>query len=437
MLKLQRPDPNLVRVSAARFISRAGGEAAFFVGIWGKATYDLNSTPGQLALLMGVMGVMALMGTTVGGLLVDRFDPKRVMLFGEIAFVPSAIAPMFADTMGQMTLSIAVLSLVSMVVYTSVASFPPYLTDDDEKLKGINGALESAGNLAFVAGPAIGALIVKFGEIDQIFLFDAITSLVAAAFILKVRVRDLVPRDGPGRVDSEGKREHSAVQEIKEGFAFSYSRRTIRLFITTSAAIWIAFGAFGAVEPLFYRDVLKVGPETLGWVNTIFGLGMITGSVLLVKMPERLMTARSVVIGVTLSGLCAVLYAGTADLRVVAFGAMVWGIVLGVLFPMSRTLTQRATPDGMYGRVTGAVNVHAHIGELLPLTFVPVLAALVGVQAVLVGAGVLLFALSLTRYREANRVDALLPVAHGAGAHVGVHDAAHLSPEDEPISPVV
>lgn len=429
MLKLQRPDPNLVRVSAARFISRAGGMAAFFVGIWGKATYDLDSTPGQLALLMGVMGVMATIGSTVGGLLVDRFDPKRVMLFGEIAFVPSAIAPMFADTMGQMTLSIAVLSLFSTIVYTSVASFPPYLTDDEEKLKGINGAIETAGNLAFVAGPAIGALIVRFGEIDQIFLFDAITSLVAAAFILKVRVRDLDVDVSPV---ADKKPKPSAFHEIKEGFALSYSRRTIRLFITTSTATWIAFGAFGAVEPLFYRDVLEVGPETLGWVNTIFGLGMITGSVLLVKMPERLMTARMVVIGVSLSGLCAVLYAGTADVRVVAFGAIVWGVVLGVLFPMSRTLTQRATPDGMYGRVTGAINVHGQIGELLPLTFVPALAALVGVQAVLVGAGVVLFALSLTRYREANRIDALLPVAHAEQI-----DEAHLTPEDEPISPLV
>lgn len=429
MLSFQRPDPNLVRVSAARFISRSGGEAAFFVGIWGKATYDLNSTPGQLALLMGVMGVMALIGTTIGGLLIDRFDPKRVMLYGEIAFVPSAIAPMFADTMGQMTLSIAVMSLFSMIVYTSVASFPPYLTGDDEKLKGINGALESAGNLAFVAGPAIGALIVKFGEIDQIFLFDAITSIVAAVLILRVTLRDLHADRDQGTEKRSG---FSAFREIKEGFAFSYSRRTIRLFITTTAATWVAFGAFGAVEPLFYRDVLKVGPETLGWVNTIFGLGLISGSVLLVKMPERFMTARSVVIGVTLSGLSAVLYAGTADLRVVAFGAIVWGAVLGILFPMSRTLMQRATPDGMYGRVTGTVNVHAHVGELLPLTFVPAIAALVGVQAVLVGAGVLLFGLSLTRYREANRVDALLPVTHAEAI-----EDAHLTPEDEPISPVV
>ncbi len=428
MLRFQRPEPNLVRVSAARFISRSGGEAAFFVGIWGKASYDLDSTPGQLALLMGVMGIMALIGTTVGGVLIDRFDPKKVMLFGEVLFVPSAIAPMFANTMGQMTLSIAVLSLFSMIVYTSVASFPPYLTDDDEKLKGINGALESAGNLAFVAGPAIGALIVKFGDIDQIFLFDAATSLIAAALVLKVRLRDLHADHDPA---TEGNSKLSAFQEIKEGFKFSYSTRTIRLFITTTAATWVAFGAFGAVEPLFYRDVLEVGPETLGWVNTIFGLGMISGSVLLVKMPERFMTARSVVIGVTLSGLCAVLYAGTADVRVVAFGAIVWGAVLGVLFPMSRTLMQRATPDGLYGRVTGAVNVHAHMGELLPLTFVPALAAVVGVQAVLVGAGLVLFALSLTRYREASRVDALLPISH-----TEVVEEARLSPDDEPISPV-
>ena len=154
MLRLQRPEPNLVRISR-RFIPRTGGEAAFFVGIWGKASYDLDSTPGQLALLMGVMGVMALIGTTIGGVLIDRFDPKKVMLYGEIAFVPSAIAPMFADTMAQMTLSIAVLSLFSMIVYTSVASFPPYLTDDDEKLKGINGALSPPATWRSWPGPPL------------------------------------------------------------------------------------------------------------------------------------------------------------------------------------------------------------------------------------------------------------------------------------------
>lgn len=50
-----RRDRDIARVVAARFISRTGGEAAFFVGIWGMAAYRFHSSPGQLALLMGTL----------------------------------------------------------------------------------------------------------------------------------------------------------------------------------------------------------------------------------------------------------------------------------------------------------------------------------------------------------------------------------------------
>lgn len=417
---------NVGRVAMARFVSRAGGEAAFFVGIWGKSTYELDSTPGQLALLMGVMGVMALLGSAIGGVLVDRYDPKRVLLYGEIAFVPAALAPILASTMSEMTLSIAFLALVSMVVYTAVASFPPYLTAEEDELKGVNAVIETAGNAAFVAGPALGALLVRFGDVDHIFVLDAVTSLVGAVFILSVHIR-------PMPKESNGEAKPSAFREMKEGFGIAYSSKALRLFILTSTFTWLAFGAFGSVEPLFYRDVLEVGPETLGWVNTIFGLGLIAGSVVLARLPKRYMTATSVVALTSLSGLGGVLYASTADLRIVVLGAILWGMVLGMVFPMSRTLTQVATPEGMYGRVTAAINLHAHVGELFPLTFVPALAAALGVQAVLVGAGGVLFLLSLTRYRAAFVVDREVMPA------VAERDdlETHLEPSDEPVSPVV
>ena len=51
---------DLMRVAAARFISRAGGEAAFFVGVWGKAAYEFAATPAQLALLMGTMSIASI-----------------------------------------------------------------------------------------------------------------------------------------------------------------------------------------------------------------------------------------------------------------------------------------------------------------------------------------------------------------------------------------
>ena len=53
---------DVMRVVAARFISRVGGEAAFFVGIWGKAAFSFHATPTQLAVLMGALSVSSILG---------------------------------------------------------------------------------------------------------------------------------------------------------------------------------------------------------------------------------------------------------------------------------------------------------------------------------------------------------------------------------------
>ena len=79
---------DLLRVAAARFISRAGGEAAFFVGIWGKAAFEFHATPAELAILMGALSGASILGTVVSGVLVDRYDARRVLMVAEAFFVP-------------------------------------------------------------------------------------------------------------------------------------------------------------------------------------------------------------------------------------------------------------------------------------------------------------------------------------------------------------
>src|SRR5215210_8863240 len=85
-------DSNTGRVVAARFISRAGGEAAFFVGIWGKAAFEFNASPAEQALMMASLGISSLIGAALAGVLVDRFDPRRVLMASEFLFVPATLA---------------------------------------------------------------------------------------------------------------------------------------------------------------------------------------------------------------------------------------------------------------------------------------------------------------------------------------------------------
>lgn len=409
-------DANALRVAVARFVSRAGGEAAFFVGIWGKAAYEFNASPREQALLMGSLGVFSLFGASAAGVLIDRYDPRRVLMWSELLFVPSALALVLPSNIGQMTVAVAVLALSSAAVMTTVASFPPFLTDDQTRLHRINALIEAAGSLAFVAGPALGALIVRFASLDWIFVLDAATSVVAVAVVAGVRLTPVAKKTrGP------------ALRDLREGFRFSFARRPLRLYMGMSGAIWISFGSFGALEPLFYRDVLGTGPEALGWVNTIFGVGILGGSVLLGRLPSRFVSARVLTMLSLGSGLGAVIYTGTDYLLVVGIGAFFWGLILGVLFPLMRTLIQLDAPEHLTGRVIGTTNVTNQVGELLPLTFVPSLAVAFGLQPVLVGSGVFMIAVASLSYREGAHVDRVrkrAPVEPEA-----------LVPADEPITP--
>lgn len=387
-------DPSVARAVVARFVSRSGGAAAFFVGVWGKSTYDLGATPGELALVMAAMAVFSLAGSAAGGVLVDRHDPRRVVMAGEVFFVPATLALVLAGSMPEMTLLMVPAAFFAGVVFTAVAAFPPFLTDDDDVLHRINAAMEGAMSLSFVAGPALGAILVRFWGIDWVFALDAVTSLVAVAIVYRIRVRRVARRErGTGW------------RELREGFRCAYSTRSLRLPVLLGSAVWLCFGTFGALEPIFYREELGTGPEALGWINSVFGLGLIAGSYLLNRMPPERVNARAMVVAGSLCGLAAIVYAGTDDLRVVVLGVVLWGADLGVLFPLTRTLVHVNTPDGYAGRVTGAAEVHKQGGELVPLAFVGALAGAFGVQRVLVGSGVLLIAVMAIAAREAAAID--------------------------------
>jgi DHA3 family macrolide efflux protein-like MFS transporter len=411
-------DPNALRVAIARFTSRAGAEAAFFVGIWGKAAYEFHATPQEQALLMGSLGIFTLAGAAVAGVLVDRFNPKRVLMGAEILFVPSTLALVLPDSVFQMAAVVAVSAVFGAAVMTAVASFPPFLTDDAMRLHRINALVEGATSASFIFGPALGALIVRYASLDWIFVFDALTSVVAVWLIARVSIRP-----------AQASERSSAVGELRAGFRFAYSHRALRLYLLIGTAVWISFGAFGALEPLFYRDVLGTGPEALGWVNMIFGLGLVSGSALVSRLPARFVGARTALLCAFGSGLGAVIYTGTDDLRMVVAGAIYWGVVLGVMLPVVRTLLQRDTPDQLIGRVMGVSHVHNQVGELLPLTFVPALAGTLGLQRVLVGSGMILMGVAVVGSPEAIQVD--------RGRRRVATGSAQVEPVDEPVSPNV
>ncbi|MDF1542759.1 MAG: MFS transporter [Anaerosomatales bacterium] len=415
---------DLFRVVAARFLSRVGSEAAFFVGVWGKAAFDLDATAGDLAVLMFALSVALLIGSAASGVLVDRYGPRVVLAVAEVIFVPAALAFIWADTMPALIAVGTVWALVGAPVMTAGATFAPYLTERPEELKRVNSMLDGAGSLSFVIGPAIGALIVRYANVDWIFIIDAVTSLAAAIIVWRAH---LVRAPAPRPV---GKRSR-AVAELIDGMRTAYRIRALRYYVLAGTVVWLSFGAFGVLEPLFFRDVVLADIETLGWVNMVFGTGMLIGAAMLPRLRMSVISARGLAYAVALSGFGSIIYVGTADMRVVYLGALAWGSVIGLLEPLLRTLIHRDSPPESVGRVIGTAETHRRFGELLPLAIAPAVAGVLGVQGTMIAGALFASALALFSLGEARSIDRELgdrPVPEEA--------IPTITAAEEPVSPL-
>lgn len=401
-------DRNIRHLVLARLISSAGVEASFFVGLWGKAAYEFNGTPADLAIMSGLIGLGMIAGSLVGGVLVDRWDARRVVLAAEVIFVPATLLLVFATSISKL-LVLGVFSwFAGGVLETALVSMPPALVAP-EQLERANARLESANWLALVAGPAIGAVIASVISVNAIFVFDAMTSVIALGLIGRVQLR---PRAAAVREAGT-----SSLREAREGLRYALRSPQISLVLFLSALTALAFGVFVALEPLYYRDVLGRSIETIGWVNALFGVGLFAGSIAVERSSGRLGTFRALIVLSVLAGLGSAVYVGTANLSWVLVGAIAWSVPLGAALPVGRTLAQRATAEGFMGRVMGATSMVQQAAGIVPVVFAPALAAWLGVQGVLLasGLGVVVFApLVWSRARALDAGTATTEAAVGA-----------------------
>jgi MFS family permease len=414
------PRKDIIRLIIARFTSRVGSEAAFFIGVWGKAAYVLNATAYELAILMFCLSVASILGSTAAGVLIDRYGPRKVLVFAEMGFVVAAMAMILADTLPLLVIVASVWGFLGAPVVTSAASFAPHLVTDASQLTKVNSWIEGSASLAFAVGPALGALIARYAHVNWIFVLDAITSLVAAGLVWQISVQP------PARQDLH---ETHALSELRDGLKAAYGLRPVRYYLLMGSLVWLSFGAFGALEPLFFRDVVGTGVETIGWMNSVFGVGFILGAWMLPRLPKRVLSARGLAILGTFVGVGAILYVGWTDLRIIAFGAFVWAFVIGILEPLLRTLMHRDTPRELVGRVMGTSEVHRRGGELIPLAIAPALAGAIGVQQTLMGFAVLASLIAAASLFEARAIDL---EAHSRGA-IPVPETIRMA--EEPISP--
>ena len=432
----------------ANFIRETGAAAAYIIGIFGYAAYGFGGEPATVMYIMLVINIAIMVGNFIGGGLVDKIGPRKTILFSSITVVfVSFTALMIEGDLTAFLIFTGVYGICITVLSSGYLSFAPYLEKGKEGLRRVNSFLTMGTFIALIVGSGLGALIAEQFSVYSVFILLAIVTAVAALVILRVKekyspddendeesaiatvdievarlaeehklkltepIRPVGTSVAAGNVlvgrtaEKRKVKKENPFGEAIEGWRIIRSSRTLKYYLAVAIAIVFGFGAFDALEPLYFKQVLQVDISAIGWVNAVGGFGLIIGVALLAAFPPKWINSRLLIFLMLVCGVGSVIYVATLSLVWVAVGNFVLSFVFGIFDPLLRTLVQADTPLEAVGRVLGTINMIVIGLLLIPLVISPWLANLFGVQQVLILMGALPIVFAALLYPSGRKLD--------------------------------
>jgi MFS family permease len=359
------------------------------VGLIGCTTYQLGADAFVVSALVIVLNVALVVGGALAGVVTDRVGPRRTLaaslagfaLIGVFALLTPLSYPMLA-------VASALEGLADGFCGTTVSAYPRFLTDRPRELKRMNSLCGTAVSVAVIVGPLIGGAVTTLSTNQTCFATIPVASLLAAALIWATpEVPGTAGEGCTANAEGEGPVGHGGFwHQLAEGFRVTFSHGTLRTLFLLYFLGFFAYGAFDSLESLFYRDVLRVSGDWMGWLSACAGVGATVGSLLVLRVSTRRLTLGTLSALLLVTGVGSMIYVGTANVAIAVAGQLVTGLGFGAMRPVKDTILQRSCDLSYVGRVTAVMNAGTNSAGTLPLLVAPLVANVLGVQGTLFAA---------------------------------------------------
>ena len=389
------------RLVAMRFLIYTGFQTSYFIGVIGTLTYADDASVVATSLAVLFMNVFVILGSFAGGAALDAWGPRRHFLLSIIGALATGTAIIaFGSATGVVLLGAVFLGFVMGFAQPIATSYPAYLADDPVELKDINSAIAMFSNVSIIVGPTLGGFVAAAASSRAVFVLMMLFTVLA--FVVGWGFRPQTSHVA-GHADADSAEEgERAGQSSNPGTSARATFATSIKTVFTNSVLALLFciiflsnfgyGAFDPLESFFYRDVLHVGVEWMGWLSSASGVGAVLGAVVALRLPPRLVSLKTLLVALMSVGLGSLLYVGTPYVGVALVGQIALGVAWGVVNPLHNTIVQTTAPLEQLGRVNSVMGFGNMFAGVAPLAIAPWLAATFGVQQTLVGAGMVVTA---------------------------------------------
>ncbi|HEY8188380.1 MAG TPA: MFS transporter [Pyrinomonadaceae bacterium] len=329
------------------------GQGISLIGTWMTriATSWLVYRLSGSALLLGVVGfagqIPSFLLAPFAGVLVDRWNRHRLLIATQVLALLQSLALAILALTGL----IRIWHIIALSVFQGLINafdmparqvFVVEMVDRREDLANaiaLNSSLVNAGRLL---GPAIGGVVIAAVGEGWCFMIDAISYLAVIASLLAMTITSrMVGATSDANI----------FQQLREGWTYAARFAPIRNVLLLLGLVSLVGVPYTVLMPVFVREFLHGGPNTLGLLMAASGVGALVGALFL--------AARKSVLGLgKFIPLAAAAFGG--GLIVFSFTRVIWlsfplmvitGLGFMVQMAASNTVLQTIVEEDKRGRV--------------------------------------------------------------------------------------
>lgn len=365
----------------------------------------LTGDPAALGLVLAVMALPRAAFILIGGAVVDRMSPRRVLLVSRAintacVAILAVLVLTGAIQMWMVYLLALGIGLATAFAYPAGSAILPQLVEP-QQLRGANALFMGMRQLSMFVGPVLAGVIISVGAsspqhtladargMGLAFSIDAVSFLFSLASLAMIRIHsDYHPPQPVG----------SVLANVATGIRAIWADLPLRAFILYAAVVSVFVG--GPIQvglPVLADTRLDLGAASLGILMTANGGGILVGS-FLSGIGARLMRGRLGLMVLCIDSLAGLALAGLTLIHSTFTGAALLacvGVLAGIAQIAIFTWIQQRVSQEMMGRTM----------SVLLFTFMglgPVSAAVAGallkvisLTALFAGAGLTLTAIAL------------------------------------------
>ena len=313
--------------------------------------WDIYERTGS-AMALGIVGlvqflpVMAL--TLPAGHIVDNYDRRKVMIFAQLGSVLSVLGMLWVSfqhgTVEWMYLFLLVMGMTRAFISPTSSALMPQLVSEENFTHGVTLSSISF-QTASVIGPALGGLVIaKTHNAVDVYIVDlvCITLYVLALLFIRQRTSEPAPKKA------------MTMQSMMAGIHFIKSTPVILAAITLDLFA-VLFGGAITLLPIFAKDILHVGPDGLGWLQSAPAFGAILMGLWMARFKEIRNSGPLLFWTVVGFGISTIVFGLSKSFWLSIAMMFLAGAFDNISVIIRIALVQLRTPDEMRGRVS-AVN---------------------------------------------------------------------------------